>query len=233
MQAKQVADHPLDNPVWSSLTGPHAAFAERKGRAARYLTDMCPFATIPETPDAQDWTDLADLAGPGRAVVVAGPPRTPPTGWVTGMMIPGVQLDGSGMDVAPDPDAVVLGPADVPDMLDLVARTRPGPFLPRTHLMGTYLGIRRGGALVAMAGERMRPPGWSEISAVCTDPAFQGHGLAGRLVRAVGAVIRRRGDVPFLHASATNENARRLYGHLGFTLRAQPLFVEVRTPAGA
>ncbi len=230
MQAKQVADHPLDNPAWSALTGPHAAFAERKGRAVRYLADVCPFAAIPLAPDAQDWADLAALAGPGGEVVIAGPPRVPPAGWEEFMAIPGVQLDGSGLAVAPDPDAVVLGPADVPEMLDLVARTRPGPFLPRTHLMGTYLGIRRGGALVAMAGERMRPAGWSEISAVCTDPAFRGQGLAGRLVRAVGAVIRERGDVPFLHASAGNGNAIRLYHHLGFTLRAQPLFAGVRTP---
>ena len=111
-------------------------------------------------------------------------------------------MDGSGLAVRADPEAVRLGPADVPEMLDLVARTQPGPFLPRTITSGTYLGIRRGGALVAMAGERMRPPGWGEISAVCTDPAHRGQGLAGRLVRAVGAVVRERGDVPFLHAAA-------------------------------
>jgi GNAT superfamily N-acetyltransferase len=81
-------------------------------------------------------------------------------------------------------------------MLDLVARTRPGPFLARTPHLGTYLGIRRGGALVAMAGERMRPPGWTEISAVCTDPAHRGQGLAARLVRAVALVVRERGDPP-------------------------------------
>ena len=116
-------------------------------------------------------------------------------------------MDGSGLAVRADPEAVRLGPADVPEMLDLVARTEPGPFVPRTIALGTYLGIRRGGALVAMAGERMRPPGWGEISAVCTDPAHRGQGLAGRLVRAVGAVIRERGDVPFLHAAAYERRA--------------------------
>lgn len=116
-------------------------------------------------------------------------------------------------------------------MLDLVARTQPGPFLPRTHEMGTYLGIRRGGALVAMAGERLRPPGWSEISAVCTDPAHRGLGLGSRLVRAVGAVIRERGDVPFLHATATNTAAVRVYEGLGFTLRRTVEFAAFRVPA--
>ncbi len=226
-----MGDHPLDNALWSSLTGPHAGLAERKGRVARYLPDLAPFASLPDDPTPSDWADLAALAGPGTQLVLPGPSRVPPTGWDLVEGIPGLQLDGSGMAVVADPEAAVLGADDVPEMLDLVARTRPGPFLPRTRLLGTYLGIRRGGALVAMAGERMRPPGWSEISAVCTDPAYRGHGLGGRLMRAVGAVIRERGDVPFLHMSASNQTALRLYEHLGFVLRGRLHFAIVRTPA--
>lgn len=224
-------DHPLDNPVWTSLTGPHETLAERKGRAARYLPDVTPFAALPLEPEPQDWADLAALAGPGETVVIAGPERTPPAGWTVEMALPGVQMDGSGMQIQADPEALVLGPDDVPEMLDLVERTRPGPFLERTRLTGTYLGIRRDGALVAMAGERLHPPGWTEISAVCTDPAFQGHGLGGRLVRAVGAAVRERGDVPMLHASAANVTAIRLYGHLGFTVRQNLTFMGLTTPA--
>jgi predicted GNAT family acetyltransferase len=125
---------------------------------------------------------------------------------------------------------VPLGDNDVPEMLDLVARTRPGPFLPRTVELGRYLGIRRGGALVAMAGERLHPPGWSEISAVCTDPAHRGQGLASRLVRAVVALIRERGELPFLHAAADNTNALRLYESMGFRLRCTSTFEVVRAP---
>ena len=223
-------DHPLDNPVWTSLTGPHAGLGQRRARAARYLADVSPFAALPREPTVADWADLAVLTGPAVTVVLAGPPATPPPGWEVLMKLPGVQLDGSATAAAADPAAEVLGPADVPEMLDLVSRTKPGPFLPRTLLMGTYLGIRHRGALVAMAGERMRPPGWTEISAVCTDPAHQGQGLAGRLMRAVGAVVRARGDVPFLHASATNTHAIRRYEHLGFTLRQHTHFVALRTP---
>jgi predicted GNAT family acetyltransferase len=79
-----------------------------------------------------------------------------------------------------------------------------------------------------MAGERMRPPGWTEISAVCTDPAYRGQGLAGRLVRAVAVAIRRRGDVPFLHTAADNHTGQRLYAHLGFTRRREILFAALR-----
>jgi ribosomal protein S18 acetylase RimI-like enzyme len=231
--ADHVVDHPLDNAVWAALTGSHAGLAERRGRAARYRPDVSPFAALPLDPDEADWADLAALAGPGTEVLITGPvPRTPPAGWEPVADIPGVQMDGTALDVRPDPDVVVLGEADVPEMLDLVARTRPGPFGPGAWLTGTYLGIRRGGALVAMAGQRMQPPGWSEISAVCTDPAHRGRGLAARLIRAVGAVIRERGDVPFLHAAQSNTGAIRLYENLGFTVRTLASFTLFRTPAG-
>ena len=217
--------HPLDNPLWSALTGPQSHLAVRNGRAARFPADVSPFGAVA---DPSAWADLAVLAGAGGVVLVPGAPAEPPPGWELVDEIPGVQMDGAGLDVAADPEAVPLGPADVPEMLDLVARTRPGPFLPRTITLGAYLGIRRGGALVAMAGERMRPPGWGEISAVCTDPAYRGQGLAARLVRAVGVVVRERGDRPFLHAAAANATGIRLYEHLGFTLRREIRFAALR-----
>ncbi len=116
-------------------------------------------------------------------------------------------------------EAVSLGTADVPEMLALVAETEPGPFLPRTIELGDYLGIRRDGALVAMAGERFRLPGWTEISAVCTKPDHRGQGLASRLMGALIAGIQRRSERPFLHVMSSNTGAIRLYEALGFRLR--------------
>lgn len=220
--------HPLDHPVWAALTGPQSDLAVRHGRAARYPHDVSPFVAIADDSDAA-WHDLATLTDPDGVVVVPDAPEEPPPGWEPVFVIPGVQMDGSGLVPATDPEAVVLGPADVPEMLDLVARTQPGPFLARTRILGTYLGIRRDGALVAMAGERVRPPGWTEISAVCTDSAQRGQGLAARLVRAVAVGIRARGDVPFLHAAADNP-AVRLYEQLGFTHRREVRFAALRAP---
>jgi ribosomal protein S18 acetylase RimI-like enzyme len=240
--------HPLDNPLWAALTGPQAHVAVRHGDAARYPSDVSPFAAVARPPAGEGglefaerigshlrftgtgtgWDDLAALAGTDGIAVVVDAPAEPPAGWELVEAIAGVQLEGRQLDVVPDPEAVPLGPADVPEMLDLVARTRPGPFLPRTISLGAYLGIRRNGVLVAMAGERMRPPGWGEISAVCTDPDHRGQGLAGRLVRAVGAVIRERGDVPFLHTTASNATGIRLYRHLGFAHRRDILFGVLR-----
>ena len=101
----------------------------------------------------------------------------------------------------------------------------------RTVELGTYLGIRdAGGVLVAMAGERMHPPGFTEISAVCTDPAHRGRGLASRLVTGIAAGIRARGEIPFLHLTLENEPAHRIYAALGFETRSFPNVVGVRPP---
>ncbi|MCO1659660.1 GNAT family N-acetyltransferase [Pseudonocardia humida] len=225
--------HPLDSPLWSALTGPHRELAEVRGAAARYRPEVAPFAAQaggPGTTDPAAWADLSALAGPGGVVVLSGAEPAPGAGWRLVERIPGLQFEGSGVDAQPDDEAVALGADDVPEMLDLVARTRPGPFRSGTHLMGGYLGIRLGGALIAMAGQRMRPPGWTEISAVCTDPDHRGKGLAGRLVRAVAAGVRARGDVPFLHVAAVNTGAVRLYERLGFTLRREVVFSALRAP---
>lgn len=222
--------HVLDNPAFAALTGPHAHFAERRGRILRYPVDVSPWLALPAELGPDDWADLEALAGPGSEVPLLGYRGQVPDGWEVTFRVDGVQLVDDGVAAAPEPEAVRLGPADVPEMLDLVARTQPGPFLPRTIEMGTYLGIRREGALVAMAGERLRPPGWTEISAVCTDPAFRGQGLGTRLVLAVAHGIRERGETPFLHTGAGNTNAIRLYESLGFRLRRTTVFGGARTP---
>jgi ribosomal protein S18 acetylase RimI-like enzyme len=228
-----VADHPLDRPVWSALTGPHhRRFAESNGVAVRYRQDVAPFAAVaPGAAWGTAWTDLAALAGPGRPVLLPGDIGPLPPGWERTVEVPGVQLVAVPTLVGRlDAEVVPLGDADVPEMLDLTARTRPGPFLARTIEIGSFLGIRRDGVLAAMAGERLRPPGWTEVTSVCTDPAYRGQGLGTRLIRAVVHGIRDRGEVPFLHAAADNTGAIRLYEALGFELRRTIGFHGLRTP---
>jgi ribosomal protein S18 acetylase RimI-like enzyme len=226
-----VLDNPvLDNPVWAALTGPHKHFAEISGQAVRYPVDVCPFLALSAEAGPQAWADVRALVGPGGHVGLAGPHLVPPGEWDVVRRLDGVQMTGHDVVGADEPEAEVLGARDVPELLDLVARTKPGPLRARTIEMGRYIGIRRGGALVAMAGERLRPPGWTEVSGVCTDRAYQGQGLAGRLVRAVAAGIRARGETPFLHAAADNTSAIRLYRALGFRLRRKVEFTVVRAP---
>jgi ribosomal protein S18 acetylase RimI-like enzyme len=210
--------HIIDNPVWESLMGPHARFAERHGRAVRYQPKVAPFVALEDVGDTRAWADAAELIGPGGTLTLFGVAEPPP-GWELVFGLTGVQMVDAALRAVPDPEAVELGPDDVPEILDLVERTKPGPFRGRTVELGTYLGIRRDGKLIAMAGERVHPPGWTEISAVCTDDAYRGQGLATRLILAVAAGVNERGETSFLHALADNTNALRLYEALGFTLR--------------
>ena len=237
----------LDNPVWSALTGPQRALGTATSLAARFRPEVSPFGGFADAPTPAHWDDLAELAGPGRVVGLVGfgdGMEQPPPGWAITREITGVQMVGNR--VGPEPtrfgpagslpadrpaDAPVsLGGDDVPDMLALVAEAQPGPFLPRTVEFGGYLGIRREGRLVAMAGERLRPQGYAEISAVATDQGHRRQGLADLLIRAVAAGIVGRGEVPFLHASATNTGAIRLYEAMGFTMRRTVTFLVVATP---
>ena len=200
----------------------------------RYPADVSPFAAVRTWDDPGIWAAIVDLVGPG-AEFPAPPESVPlPPGWVRTWELEGVQLvETERLQGRPDDEAVLLGAADVPEMLDLVERARPGPFLPRTYLLGRYVGIRRDGRLAAMAGERLQPAGWTEISAVATDERYRGQGLASRLVLDVVHHIHQRGARAMLHASATNTDAIRLYEGLGFEQRQQVTFGGVRTPVSA
>jgi hypothetical protein len=125
-------------------------------------------------------------------------------------------------------DHLELGDADAPEMLALARLTDPGPFFERTHRLGGFVGLRHEGRLIAMAGERMKVPGFTEVSAVCTHPDHRGRGLAGALMRVVAQRILARGDTPFLHSYAANTGAVRLYETLGFRFRAEMRFTIIR-----
>ena len=105
-------------------------------------------------------------------------------------------------------------------MLALVELTQPGPFGPRGAELGRFLGVRVGERLAAMAGERLHLSGWTEVSAVCTDPASRGRGYARDLIVAVVNAIAARGETAFLHVFDDNHPAIALYDKLGFTVRA-------------
>ena len=213
----------LDNPVWGSLTGAHSRLALVNGRAARYPGDVSPFMGVADDARPEDWRGLADLAGADRVVLV-NPPASLPAGWsllrgakVLQMLAP---EDAHPVETSVgDWQVDNLGPADAADMLTLATATEPGPFAARTGVLGVYLGIRDGGRLIAMAGERLQPHRWTEISGVCTDPAYRGRGLARMLMELVAAGIRQRGQRPFLHVIASNAGAVRLYEAMGYVTR--------------
>lgn len=235
--ARVAADAPhadatvLDNAAWFALTGPHSSFAIGDDLVRRYPADVAPFVAVRTWDDPRVWDALRALVGPGAEVGLSGLQAEIPEGWEVLGHGGGVQLvETPALQPRPFDEAIELGAADASEMLALVERNRPGPFRPRTHELGRYIGIRREGRLVALAGERLHPEGWTEISAVATDADHRGQGLASRLVLDVAYHIRQRGDRALLHAAASNTGAIAIYERLGFALRRQTVFASVRTP---
>lgn len=212
----------LDNPAWWSLIGNHQRFGQSFGLARRYQPEISPFHAISDVRDSQSWIDLEALVGPGGTAVLFGERITTPKGWTYVGGGTGVQMTGESVEGRLDDECLELSDNDVSEMLDLVARAQPGPFAPATIKLGGYIGFRENGKLIAMAGCRLNPGNWRGISAVCTDEAHRGKGLAARLVRSLVATISGQGQIPFLHASETNLNAIRLYETLGFKHRIKP-----------
>lgn len=212
----------LDRPVWAALAAA-PQLAEGDALARRYRRDVNLFASARDDGDAS-LAALFGLVRDGEAVyVLQVPPIRVPDGLVAVREARGVQMQATRA-LAPegaDGEPVELGDADAAEMLALAQLTQPGPFLARTHTMGGFVGVRLDGRLAAMAGERMRFAGGTEISGVCTHPDFRGRGLARRLSALVGQRIQQRGELPFLHAWASNRAAIALYESLGFVLRTE------------
>lgn len=222
----------LENPAYASLSGAQSRFAQRSGRALRYPADVAPFLALPQDASSDDWRDAIELVPAGATAATLHDGSSLPESLKVTSTFELVQMIGESARGAHDPEAITLVAADVPEVLELVRLTEPGPFLERTIELGKYVGIRRDGALIAMAGERLHFDGWTEISAVCTAPAHRGHGLASRLVSTLVAEIQDRRERVFLHALIANTNAIRLYEELGFRTRRTRV-ISVLTRAGS
>jgi len=219
----------LDNPAWLALTSRHERFAEVVGCARRYPLDVSPFGAVDELDD-RSWEDQRRLVGAGGTAVLfrAGAIAAPP-GWVELQRGVGHQMLATALVDQPDVEAQLLQERDVDDVLELIAVARPGPFARRTIQLGDYHGVFDDGRLVAMAGERLTLPGFTEVSAVCTHPDARGRGLAGALTYRVARRILDRGDLPFLHVADGNP-AGGLYERLGFTARTTVSFAALQAP---
>jgi ribosomal protein S18 acetylase RimI-like enzyme len=219
--------HPLDNVIWKALNTRQAEFAECFDQARRFVPEVTSLAGFRE-PSREGYQSLAGLLG-SRATVALflDQPYQPRSGWnlIAGppllQMVCGNGINPPASQNLSGPELVELGPADSAEMIELTALTKPGPFSKRTHELGTYLGIRRDGRLVAMAGERLKIPGYTEVSAVCTHPDYTGRGYARILMTEVMRRIRSRGETPFLHVREDNVRAIEIYQGLGFDRRVQ------------
>ncbi len=214
--------HLLDNPIWSSLTTAQRHFATGDGLARAFVPEIGPLSGIAEETAAAYDNLRADANPDAVQVLFLDRPPVPREGWtlirdgqLTQMIYSGTEIEEFEMPAG----MRRLTAADVPAMVDLATLTEPGPFRNRTHELGAFFGIFEGDRLLAMAGQRMRMPGFVEVSAVCTHPDARGRGYARTLMSAVMKLILSDGDTPFLHSFAQNHNAIRVYNALGFAHR--------------
>ena len=217
---------PLDNPIWQSLITTHAHFAEISNSARKFPHEVSVLAGLFE-PTTENYNSLAAMMHPGERVgLFLQDPPNPPAPWVIDRTCPLLQMlcekrsTPAAATRGKRPEFIRLTKADVPEMLALTKLTNPGPFGARSHELGNYFGIRVAGTLAAMAGERLRLAGYTEVSAVCTHPDHLGHGYASALMGVVMDHICSRSELPILHVLPENTRAIQVYERLGFAKRA-------------
>jgi len=220
MSLRDAAMHPLDQPIWTALTTTQQALAEGDGRARRYPTLVAPFADMPKM-SAENFATLGALMAPQDIAVLFTPDAVqPPAEFKTMLAETGEQMTGTPVETpAHGIEIVSLGVNDVPAMIELTSLTKPGPFSTRTHELGTFLGIRAEGQLVAIAGERMKPAQYTEMTAVCVHPSQRGRGYGQILLSVISRQIVSRGEIPFLHVFSSNHSAIALYRRQGMEIR--------------
>ena len=237
--------HPLDNVIWQALTTRQSQFAEGFDEARRFVPDVTGLTAFLE-PSARGYASVAGLVGEGGTALLSLPsPYEPQPGWDLVITFPGLQMVCADVNASARLDSASavpgasilgssiteLGPQDSPEMMELASLTKPGPFGPRTHELGRYLGIRSEAKLVSMSGERMKVPGYTEVSAVCTHPEHTGKGYARILMLEIMRGIWERGETPFLHVRQNNTRAVALYEQLGFRTRLVVHFTLIRRSA--
>ena len=220
MAGSAPSTHPLDRPIWSALTTRQKDLAEGGARARRFPVAIGPFADLVDM-SPQSFAELAAIMSGSEISVLFTPDAVAvPDQFKVLLAETGEQMIGTPAEsTIAGVEIVTLGPADVPDMMALVELTKPGPFGVRTHELGTFLGIRVDGQLVAMTGERMKPGNYTEMTAVCVHPSHRGRGYAQALFGAVARQIVARGEIPFLHVFSNNNSAIALYRRQGMEIR--------------
>ena len=213
----------LDNPVWHALISGNQQLAHGTERVKFFADDVSPFVGF-ESPDRPAFEVLRALVPAGRRLGVMSPVALliPPQ-WQVLRRISVMQMVQAHPATAPltEPALVTLGSEHVPAMLALTKRLNPGPFFSNTIAFGHYKGVFVGDELVAMAGQRLHPAPYTEISAVCTHPEYLGRGYASHLMRYQAHRIRAAGGIPFLHVKTDNATAIKVYRALGFMVRSE------------
>ena len=220
--------HPLDNPIWESLISRHRSLALLDGDVTRYPPGIAPFLGVPAE-GVEAAASLESLVPRGDTVLLLGLAPAEAEGWrMQQLALLAQMVCSSRIPEVEGPDLIELTEIHRADVLALTALVYPHYFRPRTVELGRYFGIYHDGRLAAMIGERMGMDEYTEISAVCTHPDFNGRSYARRLLAWLSNDVLSRGLTPFLHVSHENRRAKELYAQNGYGLRRDIAFWSLR-----
>lgn len=222
--------HILDNPAWHALNSGNRSLAHGHGAVRYFWTDVSPFVGLKDNTMEQfdEMHRLIPFEGPFAVASLSE--MVLPAQWKLLQAVPVWQMVCLGTPETSRPAANIksLGESDVPEMLRLTKLTNPGPFEQHTIRFGHYEGVYANDRLVAMAGQRMHPKPYAEISAVCTHPDFLGRGLATQLMARQIQRIKALGEIPFLHVKSENSRAIKVYTALGFEKRKEMIIYIIK-----
>ena len=221
--------HKLDNPAWYALAESHQHFAMGSSVLKRYQKNIVSFFAYDHA-EKMALFNADSLAEVDETFFIIGEPPALPGNYSIESRLVCLQMVCFVLSNMPVATVAIdrLGKDDEKQMLNLINKVQPGYFLPGTRQMGDYYGIWQQGELVAIAGERMRMKGLTEISAVVTHPDFTGRRFAQQLVAYTVRENLDRDIIPFLHVADTNERAIGVYQWLGFCPRRQIDFWKIR-----
>lgn len=219
-------EHVLDNPAWNALISGNKHLSDGNDEVRYFNKQVSPFAAFRENTAANFGQLYGMLPHNGPVLFVSPEELEIPAPWKVLNMVKGLQMvfeRETNEDNAPT-QLIPLTDEHIPQMLALTRLTNPGPFVERTIDFGHYHGIFEDGRLAAMAGQRLHPFEYAEISAVCTHPDHTGKGYARQLLLQQVQRIRAASKVPFLHVRYDNERAIQVYESLGFSTRTTVYF---------
>ena len=219
-------EHNLDNPAWNALISGNSNLAFGDDQVRYFDKDVSPFAAFAEY-SGKNFAQLFEITPPDSYTLFVSPTEISiPSPWTLLHTIHGLQMvyNGSAMPKEQHSVLLPLGEEHIAQMIELTKLTNPGPFAQRTIDFGHYRGIFQDGQLVAMAGQRLHPFNYAEVSAVCTRPGYTGRGYARQLLLQQVSRILSAGEIPFLHVKHDNYRAIKVYKGIGFEPRIEVWF---------
>ncbi|MGZ0015840.1 GNAT family N-acetyltransferase [Yeosuana sp. AK3] len=222
----------LDNPIWNALTTIDSHKNIGSKNVGFFDVEIAPFIGLPDwdknhqlelikkAPDDRNWFLLISHEVHFiDALEIA-------------FSLPLYQFTCSKLNHEPVTkrkiEMVPLNENHIDEMIALTQLTKPGPFAKRTIEFGGYYGMFEDHKLVTIGGERLHMNGFTEISAICTHPDYQGLGYGAKMTQFLAQTVLNKGQTPFLHVRYDNFKAIEMYQRLGFEKRANIYFYIIK-----